>query len=65
MSKTLELLEIKLKKHNWNWSTSNDVSERTVGQNNFDDIQRLITVAKKEGKANEAYALLKKYAPSK
>lgn len=63
MSKTLELLEIKLKKHNWNWSTSNDVSERTVGQNNFDDIQRLVNVAKKEGKANEAYALLKKYAP--
>jgi len=61
MSTTLNLLETKLKKHNWNWSKSSDPEEQVRGKNNFADIERLVKQAAKENLANEAYALIGKY----
>ena len=57
----LSLLETKLKKHDWFWSTSSNPEDQFKGKSNFDDIQRLITEAKKQGKQAEAYALVAKY----
>lgn len=58
---TLELLEIKLKKHNWDWSKSDDPAERASGSNNFDDINRLLKKAKEENLSTEAFLLVQRY----
>lgn len=61
MTNVLALLESKLKKHNWFWSTSTDPDEQVMGKANFNDIQRLMVEAKNQGKQAEALTLFTKY----
>ena len=61
MASTIELLETKLKKHNWNWSNDPDPDVQVRGKNNFMEIARLMQLSKDEGNGEQAKFLYMKY----